>query len=179
MAEQAARAAKADSWLEQLRAASGREPFLARRSSGEVCVVEGNVRREIPSGLLEVALAAALGRPRDVSDDELRRLDEGPPVEVFEAPVAKPFVVVGGRRMAVRGLPLPHPVSTDAMQRFPEGSDLNVAETNVARAEFEEALSGKYQIKAARDAIDRKGFVPAVTAWGGKAWHRLAGSKSE
>ena len=178
MADQAARGAQAESWLGQLPAASGIEPFLARRSSGDVCVVEGSVRREVPSGLLQAALAAVLGRPRDVADDELRRLDEGPPVEIFEAPRGKPFVVVGGRRMSVRALPLPHPVSTDAMQRFPEGSDLNVAETNVARAEFEEALSGKYQIKAARDAIDRKGFVPAITAWGGKAWHRLRGGST-
>ena len=37
------------------------------------------------------------------------------------------FLVVGGRRLPLRGLPLPYLVATDDMLLFPEGEELNVA----------------------------------------------------
>jgi hypothetical protein len=63
----------------------------------------------------------------------------GVPVEVLEGPSGPAFVIVGGTRCSLRGLPLPHPVSAEEMQRFPEGEGLDLATANVSRARYEEA----------------------------------------
>ena len=46
---------------------------------------------------------------------------------MLEAGTGPAFVVVGGRRLPLRSLPLPYLVSTDDMLLFPEGEELNVA----------------------------------------------------
>ena len=170
------RASTASTWVEQLQLTSGGgEPRLVR-GAGAVFVVEGRHRREISSGLLVAALSEQLGEPRDITDEELEHLDEGVPVEVLEGPRGRPFVVVGGQRLSVRGLPLPYPVSTEEMQLFPEGVELNVASANVARAKFDAAFSGRYQLAQARAAVARKGVLPAAAAFGRRVRRRLGGS---
>jgi hypothetical protein len=142
------RASLASAWVEQLAfTARAAAPALVRRADGAMFVVEGPVRRAVPSGLIAAAIADHFGDPRDARGDELERCSEGPPVEVLEGPRGAPFVVVGGRRLPLRGLPLPHPVTAEEMQSFPEGPELNVAAANVARSRFEEALSGRYQLR--------------------------------
>ena len=166
----------ASAWVEQLQVTSGGgEPYLVWRS-GAVFLVEGRYGREVRSGLLTAALSEYLGEPRDITEEELEGLDEGVPVELLEGPRGRPFVVVGGQRLSIRGLPLPYPVSTEEMQLFPEGPELNVASANVPRAKFEGAYSGRYQLSQARAAVARKGVIPAAAAFGRRAWRRLGGS---
>jgi hypothetical protein len=152
------RGSVASVWLEQLQLDAGAgDPFLVRRSNGRTYVIEGDHRREVRAGLLAAALEQMLGPARDVGDDELERWTDSVPVEVLEGPKGAPFVVVGSRRLPIRGLPLPHPVSYYEMQMFPEGQELNVASANVSRARFEGALSGKHQVQRARAIIEREG----------------------
>jgi len=169
------RSSTASAWVEQLQLVSGGGDAYLVRHSGAVSLVEGRYRREVRSGLLTAALSEHLGEPREMTADELERLDEGPPVELLEGPRGRPFVIVGGQRHSIRGLPLPYPVGAEEMQMFPEGAELNVASANVARAKFEDAYSGRYQLSQARAAVARKGVVPAVGAFARRVSRRLGG----
>jgi hypothetical protein len=165
------RAPQAVGWMAELElTANAGAPQLVRGPTGSIYVIEANRRREVKSGLLAAALDEALGGYREVDERELDQWSDGVPVEVFEGPHGPAFVVVGGRRLAVRGLPLPHPVSAEQMQLFPEGDVLNVAAANVARQRFDHAVSGRYQVERAREAIAREGGpVRAGAALGRRA----------
>jgi hypothetical protein len=170
----ARRAGTADAWLEQLAvSAEGHRPFLVRLANGLRFLVESGYRREVRSGLLAAALERSVGRSREVSNDEWGRWTDGPPVEVLEGAQGPPFLVVGGKRMPLRGLPLPYPVGTDQVKLFPDGGELNVAEANVSRAQFQRAIDGRYQIDRVRSAIARKGFVGATKAAASRAGRRI------
>ncbi|HEY5075939.1 MAG TPA: glycosyltransferase [Acidimicrobiia bacterium] len=103
------------------------EPFLVRSHKRGGFVVEGSMRREIKGGILFAALARAIGDVREVRDSQLDTWIEGPPVEVLLAPTGPAFVVIGGRKRSIRGLPLPYQVATDEMLRFPVGPELLVS----------------------------------------------------
>ena len=107
----------------ELRAAAS-EPFLVRSHKRGCFLVEGSLRREIKAGILFAALARAIGQVREVRDSQLDTWNEGPPVEVFLAPHGPAFVVIGGRKHSIRGLPRPYQVATDEMLRFPVGPEL-------------------------------------------------------
>jgi hypothetical protein len=112
-------------WLDALRRLEHTGvPFVVHAPDQGVFVVEGAVRRRVMSGLLGAALTRSLGPARAISNRDLERLPEGPPVAVLEAPVGRPFVVVGGKRRPLRGLPLPHPVTNEEMLSFPPGEEL-------------------------------------------------------
>jgi hypothetical protein len=114
-------------WVDQLREhADDVDAFLARLPNGVKFVVEGEFRRPVRSGIVAAALEQALGDPRSLPEDALEGYAEGPPVEVLEGPSGAPFVIVGGKRLPLRGLPLPHPVGGEEMQVFPQGPELNV-----------------------------------------------------
>lgn len=160
------RAWHATPWIEQLRLAGAPgQPFLVRTPAGPIVLVEGNRKREIRSGILAAALERHFGSARLVSPAELDEWSDFVPVDLLEGPRGAAFVVVGGRRMPIRGLPLPHPVTGDEMQLFAEGEELNVAAANVSRARFEHAVSGRYHVDRAKEAVARKGgLVPAGKA---------------
>jgi hypothetical protein len=165
------RVGTANAWIEQLTiGAEGRKPFLVRLTNGRTFLIEGGYRRPVRSGLLAAALERTFGPRHDVPNDEGDRWTDGVPVEVLEGPHGPPFVITGGKRLALRGLPLPYPVSSEHMQLFPQGRDINVSEANVSRLQFQRAVSGRYQIDRARSAIARKGFVGAAKA----AAHRIS-----
>jgi hypothetical protein len=152
----ARRAGRAGAWVEELAfSGTAAAPVLVGRADGATFLLEGPVRRAVPSGLLAAAIAEAVGPVRPAADGELDQRREGPPVEVLEGPGGAPFVVVGGRRLPIRGLPLPHPVTADEMQSFPEGPEINVAAANVARARLEEALGLRYQLTRVRTRLRR------------------------
>ncbi len=121
------RVTEGGSWLEQLQMHGGGKPFLVQTPTQGSYVIDGDLRRQVKAGMLFTALASVIGSPRDVADEELRRWSPGPPVEVFESGSGPAFLVVGGRRLPLRGLPLPYLVSNDDMLLFPEGEELNVA----------------------------------------------------
>jgi hypothetical protein len=154
-------------WLEQLRVhGSTVPPFLAHAPRRGVFVVEGTVCRTVKSGLLFSALKRLFGEARDVSDSAVDGWTEGPPVEVFEASSGPPFLVVGGRRLAVHGLPLPYPVSTDEMMLFPEGERLDIAQPGgPARP--------RGRVARLRALVDQDGPVGASTTAARKAGTRL------
>lgn len=154
------RASETSAWIQQLeRHAGGAPPILVRAASGRIYVVEGDHRREVRAGLLVPALERLLGEARAVHDRDLDQWPASAPVEVLEGPKGSPFVIVGGKRWPIRGLPLPHPVSAEVTELFPEGVELNVAATNVSRAQFERAVSGKYHLARARAVLRRHGAL--------------------
>ncbi len=108
-------------------------PYLAIDAHGDVVLVEGMFHRRIASGALATALERTLGVRRpfeetdvDVVGDSVTAFVEGPPVEVLEGPDGPPFVVVGGQRLAVRGLPLPYPVDGEVRDSFPAGGEIDL-----------------------------------------------------
>jgi hypothetical protein len=169
----ARRAATAGGWLEQLAMGSdGAAPSLVRRRNGRTFLVEGGYRREVRSGVIAAALEEKLGAAREVKDREFDRWTDGIPVEVLEGPQGPPFVVVGGRRLPLRGMPLPYPVSGDQMERFPKGPEVNVGAASVSRARFRQAIYGRYQVERLRSAVARKGVVGAGKEAARRATHR-------
>ena len=107
--------------------AGASEPFLVRSHKRGCFLVEGSLRREIKAGVLFAALAWAIGPVREVRDSQLDTWNEGPPVEVLLAPHGPAFVVIGGRRHSIRGLPRPYQVATEEMLRFPVGPELLIS----------------------------------------------------
>jgi hypothetical protein len=105
---------------------SGDPPALVRGPSGAVYLIEHGTRRVVASGLLADVLEAELGERRRVDDVELDGWAEGPPVEVLEAPDGPPFIVVGGERRPLRGLPLPYPVAVAEAEQFALGAELDL-----------------------------------------------------
>ena len=138
-------------WLEQLQLHGGGDPYLVRGATKGVFLVEGLLRRQVKSGLIFGALARLLGEPGEVKDAELEKWREGPPVEVLEGGTGPAFVVVGGRRLPIRGLPLPHLVSSEEMLMFPEGEELNIASTGTA------GIGGR--VTRARKLVAREGVA--------------------
>ena len=152
--------------VEQLQLRGGaKDPFLVRSERGAF-VIEGPLRREVKAGLLFAALARILPQ-REVSESDLDHLEEGAPVEVLEGPAGPAFIVVGGRRLPLRGLPLPHAVSADAVLSFPEGAELRVSGQTAPRP----GRAGR-----ARAVIQEQGPVQGSATLFGWAVRRL-GSK--
>jgi hypothetical protein len=157
------RAGVASAWLEQLQLQGGGKPSLVRTPKRGMFVVEGTLRRQIKSGLIFLALARVFGEPQPMRDSELDRLEEGPPVEILEGGTGPAFVVVGGRRWPIRGLPLPYLVSTREMLSVPEAEELNVA------AAF---ASPSTRIKRVRAVVAREGLGRGGLILLGKATRR-------
>jgi len=109
------------------------DPFVVSRADRSVYVVEGPTRRRLTVTLLAPALEQLYGARRSIDDDAFHQLSEGPPVEVLEGPTGAPFVIVGGRRLALRGLGLPHGVDQAVVDALPEGPQLDVAGALVPR----------------------------------------------
>jgi hypothetical protein len=163
------RSGAAGAWLDELELIGVTEPYLVRGPDGAVYVVEGHSRRRVKSALLAAALERALDGHRDATDEELSALTESVAVEVFEGPKGPPFVVVGGQRLPIRGLPLPYPVSGEEMDLIPEGQELNVSA----------AMSFAYQLGRARAIVARKGGPVPVAAAAGKYAARRVGRKAK
>jgi hypothetical protein len=121
------RAATGSEWIEQLQLLGGSsDPFLARSPGRGAFLVERPLRRQVKAGILFAALENVIGSVQVLSDAEMDRFNEGPPVEVLEAASGPAFIIVAGRRLPIRGLPLPYPVTAEEMLRFPEGEELRV-----------------------------------------------------
>jgi GT2 family glycosyltransferase len=141
-------------WREALLEGVDGAPSLVRDGAGKVYVVEGGRRRRVPGALLLPALERAFGAIRDVSDAELASWDEGVPVEVLEAPSAPPFVVIGGERRSVKGLPLPHLIDDDVVLRLPKGGTLDLSRGRSLRRGTPATASTRL-----RRSLDRRGPV--------------------
>ena len=102
-------------------------------------VVEDRTRRLVRSGLIGAALEQSIGPVRDASAEELDRWSEGDPVDVLELPGEPPFVVIGGVRRPLRGLPVPRRVDAARLATFPQGPQLDVAAANVPRSRYQRA----------------------------------------
>jgi len=114
-------------WIEQLQLlGSVSEPYLVHHPKHGNFLIEQPLRRLVKAGMIYVALEGVLGAGREVGDAELDGFTEGPPVEVLEANFGPAFIVVAGRRLTIRGLPLPYSVTAEEMMRFPEGEELRV-----------------------------------------------------
>jgi hypothetical protein len=144
------RTAEGGAWLEHLHLHGGGDPMLVRTPTKGTYVVEGTMRRQVKAGILFNALIQVLGPPKEMTDRDVERWHTGPPVEVLEAGTGPAFVVVGGRRLPLRSLPLPYLVSTDDMLLFPEGQELNVAAPRPAPPG---------RVDRARDVIEKEGAI--------------------
>jgi hypothetical protein len=152
------RGTEARTWIEQLKRGCESEAFLVRVPETGLFVIECGHRRRVRSGLLGAALEELFGRARPVSIEELKGWIEGPPVEVLEAMAGPAFVIVGGLRLRVRGLPLPHLIAAEDLDQFADGAELDVAAANIARERFERALSGSWSERA-RAVLTREGLI--------------------
>jgi hypothetical protein len=166
----ARRVGVAGAWLEQLQLRGGRsgDLYLARTPARDVFVVEGGVRREVKSGLLVLALAKVLGPVRDVSASELNHCSDGPPVEVLESGSGPAFVVVGGQRLPLRGLPLPYVVTNDEANLFPIGAELNVSFGALVSANSTRSRLGRL-----RQTVAKEGPVAAAKKVASRALRRV------
>jgi len=162
------RTAEGGAWLEHLHLHGGGEPVLVRTPTQGVFVVEGHMRRPVRSGLLFAALTRVLDAPKEMTDKDVERWSLGPPVEVLEAGTGAAFLVVGGRRLPLRGLPLPYLVSTNDMLLFPEGEELNVATPRAAPPK---------RASRARDVIAKDGVARGGAKLAKKAAKRLSAKK--
>jgi len=144
------RATEGTVWLEHLHLQGTADPTLVRTPNKGAFVLEGTMRRTVKSGILFAALTRVLGDPREMTDSEIESWSMGPPVEVLEAGTGPAFVVVGGRRLPLRGLPLPYLVSTSDMLLFPEGEEVHVAAPRTAP---------KGRVARARAVLDKEGAV--------------------
>jgi hypothetical protein len=160
-----ARRVAPSTWFEQLDVQGGSDARLVRADKRGVFVLEGTLRRQLKAGMVTIALARVLGEPRDVPATELDRFQEGPPVEVMEGDSGPAFVLVGGRRWPIRGLPLPHRISNEEMQRFPEAQELNLA-----------AVTGttRTRVKRARAVLGREGTIRGAAMLASKGARKLS-----
>ncbi len=152
-------------WLDQLELQGGNDARLVRAPKRGVFVVEGRLRRPVKAGMLTIALARVLGEPRDIPAAELDRFEDGPPVEVIEGASGPPFLLVGGRRWPLRGLPLPFQITNEEMHRFPEARELNIAaviSTSGTRA------------KRARAVMQREGLVHGSALLANKGMRKVS-----
>jgi hypothetical protein len=152
-------------WLDQLELQGANDARIVRVAKRGVFVLEGTLRRQIKAGMLTIALARFLGEPRDVSAAELDRFEDGPPVEVIEGASGPPFVIVGGRRWPIRGLPLPYQVTNEEMHRFPEARELNIASVIATSAT---------RVLRARAVLKREGVVRGGTTLANKGVRKLS-----
>jgi hypothetical protein len=161
------RASVGNAWLEQLALhPEATKPQLVRRPDGATFVVEGRYRRRVKSGLLAAALEQRLGARRDVTDDEIDQWSESVPVEILERPTGAPFLVVGGQRIPLRGIPLPHPVNGELADQFPEGPELNISAGSLAKVRLRSALSPDSFVDRVKRSVDRRGgVVPAASTF--------------
>jgi hypothetical protein len=143
-------------WLEQLAALGVCEPELIRAEDGSLFVVEGSTKRAVRSGLVAAALEELIGEPTPVSQDDADAYRDGIAIELFEAAAGPPFVVIGGKRHNVHGLPMPYPVDNRQASEFAEGADINVAAANVSRRRFEQARTPQMQL---RGSISSRGAM--------------------
>lgn len=148
---------------------AGAAPYLAQDLTGRAYVVEGAAKRRVPSGILAAALEDVLGAPRQLSDTELGSMSDGPPVELFEEPAGKNFVVVGGERFDVRGIPQTYPVEVDAARKFPKAGSINAAKANVPRRRLNQVMGLRFQLDRIRGAVRRRGIGGTAKAVAGRA----------
>ncbi len=132
------RAGQAVGWAERLAPADRHPAPVGARArlvvgNEGIFLVEGNTRRQVTSGLLVPALEQLLGGRRPEVGNELDDLAEGPPLVVLEAASGPPFVVVEGKRLSLRGLPLPHPVVSSSYDRLVEGPELDLVRSATVR----------------------------------------------
>jgi hypothetical protein len=160
------RVTEGGAWLEQLQMQGGGKPFLVQTPTEGSYVIDGDMRRQVKAGMLFAALTRVIGAPRDVSDHDLQRWSPGPPVEVLESSSGPAFIVVGGRRLPLRGLPLPYLVSTEDMLLFPEGEELKIAASTRAAPS---------RGARARAVIENEGPVRGAAKLARQAWRRLSG----
>jgi hypothetical protein len=170
------RAGAATGWIEELATRGVCPSAFVRADDGSVYVVEGGTKRPVRSGILAAALEPMLKDGPGVTPEALADLDEGCPVELLEATTGPPFVVLGGRRHTVTGIPLPMPVDDLQASDFPEGVPINAAAANVSRARFDAAMSGSLHVGRARNALASKGVTGSVKAAGRRLRAVLASS---
>ena len=152
-------------WLDQLELQGGNDARIVRVPKRGAFVIEGTLRRQIKAGMLTIALARVLGEPGEVSAAELDRFEEGPPVEVIEGATGAPFVIVGGRRWNIRGLPLPYLVTNEDMHRFPEARELSIAAA---------IGTGATRVRRVRAVLKREGIVHGGTTLATKGMRKLS-----
>jgi hypothetical protein len=171
------RAGRADQWIDKLVTAGASDPSVVRSADGRIFVVEGDEKRAVKAGIIAAAIEETLGAARQVSSAQLDGWRDGVPVELLEAPDGAAFVVIGGRRHNLRGVPLPYPVSNRQASEFPSGDDLNVASANIPRSRYVEATSPQHQVARLKDAVKKKGVVGTTKAVTRRVNRRLRGSK--
>ena len=114
--------------LAQLRGKGLEEqPQLFRLPSGKIYLIEAGMKRHVPSLLIVHALQR-LFETVAASEHDLEAYEEGPPVDILSDETGHRYLIAGGMRYPVRGLPVPRPASSEHLTCFPEfNSTLDLA----------------------------------------------------
>ncbi len=163
----------ASAWIAQLQrqGGAGKEIFVARTPQRGAFLIEGTMRRSIKAGILVPALVRLFGPVRELHESDISRFGEGPPVEVFEAPSGPAFLLVGGRRLPIRGLPLPYAVSQEEADAFRLGDEVNVSLGAIGIAAA--GTPGTSPVRRAKQIIAREGVVNGTATLARKAAARV------
>ena len=167
------RANLASAWLPGLTPAGtgGSRPEVVARPDGALFLFEGGLARRISSGLLAPALEERLGPRRAATEEELAAWQDGPPLELLEGPAGPPYLVIGGTRVPVLNLPMPHPLRTSALDGLPEGPPIDV--TAVQRAALTSGARGRRPARPTRPDRRAEGAGrPEGRGAGGRAPHQ-------
>ncbi|MCU1354162.1 MAG: glycosyl transferase family 2 [Acidimicrobiales bacterium] len=135
------------------------QPYLTRRSDGVVFMIDVAGRRKVKSGLVAAALEEEFGPPRAEGEQSFERSEKAPAMDVLVSPDGYPFVIVGGKRLPLKGLPVPRPATAAELDRFPEGKTLDVGRANVARSRVGASSAGTdlaSQVKRVARGVKRR-----------------------
>ena len=106
-------------WLAQLRNQRNLEPpRLVRSASGGIYLIDGQFKRHVPTWLVVRALEDLYGAT-EPANDELAAYEDGPPVGMIANADGHVYLIAGGQRHVVRGLPVPLAASTDQLDKIP------------------------------------------------------------
>lgn len=120
---------EADAWTAVLATVDTAAPARLVRTPGYgLVVLDGSLRRRVRSRLLVPVLESLLGPTRDVTDEEVDGHGDGPPIELVESRTGPPFLIIGGRRHAVTGFPVPYPITQDAADSLRDGPVVDASE---------------------------------------------------
>ena len=168
------RAQRGATWIDEL-AIKGRagNPHLVRSRSGRVYLVEGPNARPVPSGIIAHGLERSFGATRDAPDSEMSGFAPGVPVEVFEGDDGHAFLVIGGERWRLKGLPLSHHVDPRHEAMLARGSTIDLSAANVSSRRLTEALSWRFQLERIRATVRRRGVLGTARAVAGRGRRAL------
>jgi predicted O-methyltransferase YrrM len=110
---------KTGRWIAQLREyVATEQPRLVQTQTGTIYLFEAGMKRHVTTWLIVRALEDLFG-PLTKSKGSLDQFGDGPPVEILADTDGRLYLIAGGQRYPVRGLPVPLAASPERLALFP------------------------------------------------------------